>query len=381
MLPKRHHAPGTAPATLVARPGQESVRPVVTVIEYGPESYSERELNNSDEALAPSSPGKVRWINVDGLGDIPFLRRLGERFGLHPLALEDVLNTGQRPKLEVYEDHLFIVAQMLVTEGADAVDAAAGPGQDDGADRGGGDEGGGGAHRDEEIAFEQVSMFLREDVLITIQEEPTHDAFVPVRSRLRTGRGFARTRGHDYLAYALLDSVVDHYFPILERIGERLEQVENDVYEHPDRRAATALQNMKRLLLHLRRAAWPSRELFAALARDDTGRIAADTKVFLRDCYDHVVQLMDVVESYREMAGGLMEVYLTSLSARTNEIMRVLTVISSVFIPLTFLAGLYGMNFEMMPELKMTWAYPTLLVVMTSVAILMVLFFKRKKWL
>jgi magnesium transporter len=348
MLNRRYHTPGTAPATLVSKAGL-AVRPVITLIQYGPGSYDERKLESVEELAACRGGGLVSWINIDGIGDAEMLTRLGEIFGLHPLALEDVQNTGQRPKLEQYDDHFFIIAQMVDCE-------------------------------DHEVRFEQLALFLKKDVLITIQEEPLHDALEPVRVRLRAGRGFARARGHDYLAYALLDSITDYYFPVLEFMGERLEEFEDRMLDKPARELAMQLHGVKRTLLQLRRSIWPMREVLAELGRDESGLVSEDARVFLRDCYDHTIQIMDVVESYRDIAGGLLELYLSSVSTRTNEIMRVLTVISSIFIPLTFLAGIYGMNFENMPELKTEHGYFILLGVMAATGAVMAMFFKRKGW-
>jgi magnesium transporter len=224
-------------------------------------------------------------------------------------------------------------------------------------------------------------LFLKKNVLITIQEDPLDDVMEPVRVRLRSGRGFARSRGNDYLAYALLDTVTDHFFPVLEAIGERMEEFEDRMLDKPSRELAMELHEVKRTLLQLRRSIWPVREVFSSLSRDESGLIAADTKVFVRDCYDHTIQIMDVVESYRDIASGLLELYLSSVSTRTNEIMRVLTVISSIFIPLTFMAGVYGMNFENMPELKTADGYFVLLGVMVATAIGMTAFFRRKGWI
>jgi magnesium transporter len=351
MLNRRFHTPGTAPATLVAPTGAMVAPPTITLIEYDADSFTERHISNVDELLACHNNGKVSWVNIDGLGDVAALQRIGQHFGLHPLALEDVLNTGQRPKVEEYTDHFFIVSQMLWCEDGRSV------------------------------SYEQVSMFLKADVLITIQEEPLQDVFEPVRARLRAGRGFARSRGHDYLAYALLDAVADHYFPVLERVGETIESMEERLLQKPGPELINELHALKRTLLQMRRCAWPERDVLSTLARDVTGLIHEETRVFIRDCYDHVVQIMDVIESYRDMTTGMMELYLSSVSTRTNEIMRVLTVVSATFIPLTFLAGIYGMNFEYMPELKQPHGYFVLLGIMGTLFLSMVAFFRSKRWI
>jgi len=293
----------------------------------------------------------VSWINIDGLGDVAMLRELADHFGLHPLALEDVLRTVQRPKIEEYEDHFFIVVQVPFWDGPLDVD------------------------------FEQVSLFLGTNFLITIQEDASRDVFDPIRARLRSGRGFARTRGHDYLAYALLDVAVDRFFPVLEPLGEAIEALEDELLETPAKKSVVKLHELKRALLLLRRNAWPMRDLVSALSRDDFNLITRETRVFLRDCYDHSVQIMDMVEGYRDLSTSMMDIYLSSLAMRTNEIMRVLTVVSTIFIPLTFIAGVYGMNFEDMPELKMAHAYPVCLGLMVLIAVGMLALFRRKGWL
>jgi magnesium transporter len=357
MLKMRYHAPGTAPATLTLRSEASRSKPVVTLVEYNAESIEERKIERVEDLFHCKTNNKVNWINVDGLGDIELLRAIGGHFGLHPLALEDVLNTGQRPKLEEYDNHFFIVAQMVFCEGKG------------------------------DVSFEQVSIFLGRNFLITFQEEGTRDVFEAVRARLRNGRGFARKMGHDYLAYALLDAVVDHYFPVLESLGEVIEDLEDELVERPVRSCVMRLHELKRIFLQLRRSAWPEREVLNAMSRDESGLITHETKIFLRDCYDHTIQIMDVIESYRDLTSGMMDLYLSSLGMRTNEIMRVLTVVTTIFIPLTFIAGVYGMNFDTaaspynMPELKHPYGYPICLAVMAIIAVGMVIFFRKKHWL
>jgi magnesium transporter len=361
MFTKRFSQPGTAPATLTPFAPGEAVKPTFRLIEYGPEQVEEQELESFDLLTNAPSEGKVRWLDMCGLGDVEALKSLGEKFQLHPLALEDVLHIGQRPKVEPYNDHLFLVVQMVYL-------------QPDGS-----------------LRTEQVSMFLLKGMLITIQEEPLHDVFEPVRERIRSGRGFIRKSSADYLAYALLDAIVDHCFPLLEQLGESMEEIETRLLAEPCKKCVHALHSQRRTLMQLRRFVWPERDVVSALLHDEAGLIAPSTKVFLRDCYDHTIQIMDLVESYRDVAAGLLEMYLSSVSLKTNEIMRVLTVISSVFIPLTFVAGVYGMNFSQssehgefslnMPELHQPWGYPACLILMALIAIGQILFFKRKKWL
>lgn len=357
MIRYHYHPPGTPPATLRVRPAKQPGPPRLTLFQYDAEGVFEGQFDSFEELLARFDPAKVNWINVDGLHDTTLLRAMAERFRIHPLALEDVLNTAQRPKVEVYEENIFIVSEMLSFE----------------------DE-------KRSLAFEQVSLFLGENYLLTFQEECGHDAFDSVRKRLRAGRGFARQRRADYLAYALLDAIVDQFFPILESMGESIEEIEEELLERPDKTTLRRLYEEKRLLVQLRRASWPHREIVNALMRDESGLVTEGTTVFLRDCYDHVTQIIDIIESYRDISAGLMDVYLSSLGFRTNEIMRVLTVVSTFFIPLTFIAGVYGMNFDRsspfnMPELGWKFGYLFFWGLCAGVAVVVFYVVKRNKWL
>jgi magnesium transporter len=354
MIRLKYHLPGTPPATLVSH-APEAGPSVITLIQYDSEKIFESQFETFEDLMEQFDPSMTNWINVDGLNDVELLRKLGERFNIHPLALEDVLNTTQRPKVENFEDHFFIVSEMIYQEG-------------------------------ERITLEQLSIFLGTSFVLTIQEESEHDVFEQVRSRLRAGRGYARKMKADYLAYALLDATVDQFYPLLESLGDSIESIEEELLRKPSRETLRRLYEQKRLLLQLRRTAWPQREIFNALIRDDSGLILKETQVFLRDCYDHTSQVIDILENLRDLSTGLMDVYLSSLGFRTNEIMRVLTVISSIFIPLTFLAGVYGMNFNTeypwnMPELNWPFGYVLCLALMASIGAGMVIFFKRKKWL
>ncbi len=363
MFTKRHGPPGTAPATLTPHlvDGKGS-KPAIQVIEYDRDHLQEHDVTDLVELAEHFDSRKVTWINIDGLGDVEALTFLGQRFNLHPLALEDVLNTGQRPKVETGEDYVFIVAQMVYQD------------------------------QEKTICGEQVSIFFGKNFLITVQEEGKYDVFDPVRERLRTGRGEIRKSKADYLAYALLDSIIDHYYPVLEEIGNSIEELEDDLIERPSREMVLALHEYKRSLTQMRRYVWPLRDVVNGLLHDPSGYITSPTKIYLRDCYDHTVQLMDHVESYKELTSGLMELYHSSVGLRTNEVMRVLTVITSIFIPLTFIAGVYGMNFAPatadgkklplnMPELYLPHGYIDVMVVMAVIAIIQLLIFKKMKWL
>jgi magnesium transporter len=345
----RYTAPGSAPATLVALPEQAGSKPKLQLIEYDAHSFQEREIEVSDLDSIQSS--RVSWINIGGLGDVETLRKVGEHFQIHPLALEDVFNTGQRPHIDEYDDQLFIVLQMAYEE------------------------------TEGELVFEQVSLLLGKHYVITIQEDAAADVFEPVRKRLREGLGNARFLHSDYLAYTLIDAVIDQYFPLSEALGDSIESMEEEVLTAPSRDKLEKIHEFRQVLAQLRRAVWPAREVLARLLRDESGLIAEKTKPFLRDCLDHVLAIADLLETYRDITTSFMDLYVSSLSMRTNDIMRVLTIISSIFIPLTFIAGLYGMNFAKMPELHWRFGYPAVLIVMLAVAGGMILFFKRKNWL
>lgn len=334
------------------------LKPEIELIEYNAETERAKKLKEIDEVFDCRDNELVSWVNIGGLGDVAMYQRMADHFHFHPLAIEDVFNTNQRPKVDDYPGHLFIVTQMVYVD-----------------DKSG------------EICAEQVSMFLGKNILISIQEEPDQDVFEPVRHRILGGNEEIRRSGADYLAYALLDAVTDHFFPLLESVGDGLEELETELLENATKRSVEKLHHLKRTMLLLRRVAWPQRELLSALQRDQTGLITPATKMYLRDCYDHLVQIMDIIENYREMASSLMDIYLSAISIRTNDIMRVLTVISVIFMPLTFLAGVYGMNFDpnagpwSMPELKKPWGYVICLAVMALIAIGQLFFFWRKGWL
>jgi magnesium transporter len=339
--------PGTPPGTLVAA---ESASPThISVLTWTRTSATYEEVPDIDAVLAKITPGAVTWINVDGLGDVGVLAKLGERFGLHPLALEDVLNVPQRPKVERYDKHMFVVIRtMRLAQGS--------------------------------IIEEQVSLFFGQDWLITVQERSDGDCFGPVRDAIRAGRGRVRETGADYVAYLLLDSVVDAYFPVIEHFGEHMQALETAALADPTEAVLVDMRRMRHELLALRRAVWPMREEIGILLRDESALVTAETRVFLRDVYDHAVQALEIVESLRETAVSVMEVYLSVQNQRLNEVMKLLTVIATIFIPLTFIASIYGMNFKNMPELEWRFGYAWALGLMAATASALVIYFKRKGW-
>ncbi|MEX0714353.1 MAG: magnesium/cobalt transporter CorA [Pirellulales bacterium] len=348
----RRTPPGAPPGIVEVDP--KATPPSVRLIAFGPQALDERALDTPATLLDFLGKWPVTWVNVEGLGDAATIRELGRLFALHPLALEDVVNVHQRPKVEQYGDHLFVVARMVRYNGR--------------------------------LETEQVSMFLGRGFVLTFLEDPG-DAFDPVRQRLRGGQGRIRAASAGYLAYSLLDAVIDAYFPVIEAYGDRLERLEDSVIARPDRAAIAEIHEAKHELRHLRRTIWPLRDAVNELARDDSSLIDADTRVYLRDCYDHTIQIIDLVETYRELGADLSDLYLSSLSNRMNEVIKVLTIISTIFMPLSFIAGVYGMNFNTqrspwnMPELNWAWGYLFALGLMAGVAALMLSFFHRQGWL
>ena len=348
----RRSPPGSVPGKLdVAR---SAAKPNVRVMAFGPGDLIERQVADVGEIAEMRTAFPTVWIDIVQFGDPQMISEIGEAFGLHRLALEDAINTHQRPKVEEYDDHLFIVALML--------DEAA------------------------SLATEQVAFFVGAGYLITFQERPG-DCFENVRDRIRKATGRIRGAGGDYTCYALLDAIIDSYFPVLERVGEQLEALEDRVITSPEPGNISELHDMKRKLLLLRRAIWPHREIFNTLIRDEHPLIANETRPFLRDCYDHTIQLMDIVETYREIASGLVDVHLSSVSMKLNEVMKVLTIVATIFIPLSFIASVYGMNFDRdrspwnMPELGWYLGYPFALILMCASAAGLIWYIWKKGWL
>lgn len=344
---RRRTPPGTAPGTITVDP--EAPKPVVRVLAYGPEGMVERTIDAPHEIAQLLLEWPVVWINVDGLGDKDIIQQLGTMFELHRLALEDVVNVHQRPKVEEYDEHLFFVARMV--------------------------------YQNTTIETEQLSMFLGENFVLTFQERPGGDCFAPVRDRIRKGAGRIRAQAADFLAYCLIDALVDAYFPIIELYGDQLEHLEDEVLDTPTKTTVNEIHQARRDLLLLRRAIWPLREAINAILRDQCSAFSADTRVYLRDCYDHTIQILDLVEAYRELVSDLMDVYLSSISTKLNEVMRVLTVFSTIFMPMTLVASIYGMNFKHMPELDWYLGYPLALGAMLGIFVAQLFYFRRKGWL
>jgi magnesium transporter len=344
---KRHPPPGAAPGTLV--PATDAPRPRLYLTEYSATDVAEREVAQASE-LPTGPPGdRVRWLSIQGLGDAELLTAIRDHFQIHPLAFADIVNTPQRPKLDPYDTHALLIARAAYFD----------------------------THR--HFISEQVSIVLFERCVLTFEERQS-DLLEPIRQRIRHHGPITRL-GADFLAQAVIDTVVDGYYPLLEQLGEELEQLEHEVIARPSRRVLRRIHQIRNGLLAVRRGIYPQRDAIQAVLRRDSELFTPASAVYFRDAHDHAAQVVDVLESFRDIAGGLMEVYLTSISNRTGEVMKVLTVMSTIFIPLTFLVGIYGMNFVWMPELKVWWSYPLLWIVMLVMGAIMLVYFQRRGWL
>jgi magnesium transporter len=323
----------------------------ITLIDYDNTKYEEREIENIEESFPFKETPTVTWINVDGLHEVDIIEKIGGHFGLHPLVQEDIVHTGQRPKFENLDEHIFVILKMFYYR-----------------------------EDDDEVEAEQVSIILGSNFVISFQEQEG-DTFNFVRDRLRKSKGRIRRMGADYLAYVLIDSIVDNYFSLLERYGEKIEALEEELTADPSIESLNTIHHLKKEIMLLRRSVWPLREVIGGLQREESSLIGDAIMVFIRDLYDHTIQVIDSIDTLQEILSGLQDLYLSSVSNKMNEVMKVLTIFAAIFIPLTFMAGIYGMNFEYMPELKLHWAYPALWVAMITVALGLLIFFKRRKWL
>lgn len=338
--------------------GEEKQGPVdINIIDYNRDDFNEFDAEGPEQAFDYQETGTVTWIDVDGLHDTEVIDAIGDHYGIHPLTREDVVNTDQRPKMEDLDDYIFVQLKML-------------------------------QHNSEthKIESTQVSLLIGQDTVISFQEKGD-DVFDPVRKRIREGKGQIRRKEADYLAYALIDAVVDNYFLVLERIGDRIEEVESRLTEDPDTETLQDIHDVKRELIFLRKSVWPLRDVIGGLERTESDFVSDDTRKYLRDVHDHTVQVIDIVETFRDMASGTLDIYMSSVSNKMNEVMKVLTIIATVFIPLTFIAGVYGMNFDPgasplnMPELGWYYGYPVVMALMGTIALAEIIYFRKKGWL
>lgn len=340
---------GLPPGTLLHIGEKKTERVKITVIEYDQTYFQEKEVN-VEECLSFKDTPRVTWINIDGIHNTEIIREIGGHFNIHPLTLEDILNTGQRPKMEDFTDYLFLVLKMFHY------------------------------HEERKVYTEQISLILGPGIVISFQESE-RDVFDPVRKRIRNEKSIIRKTGADYLAYALVDAIVDSYFVVLETLGEDIEDIHEVLIEDPTTEILEAIQTLKKEMIVLRKSAWPLREVVSSLERGESSLVEKGTLIYLRDVYDHTIQVIDMIETFRDLLSGMLDIYLSSVSNRMNEIMKVLTIIATIFIPLTFVVGIYGMNFRYMPELEKHWAYPAVLGFMGIVGLLMAVYFRKKKWL
>jgi len=349
---KRSRKAGLLPGTPVHLGADRGSPPRMLLLHYDGEQFEEREIADVAATVAARARAGVTWINIEGVHEVALLEQFAQAFGLHPLVTEDIANTSQRPKLEDYGGYLYIVVRMLSWRAATS-----------------------------EVVSEQVSLILGPDFVLSFQEGIEGDAFNPIRERLRTAKGRARREGADYLAYSLIDAVVDGYFVVLERLGEEIERLDAELAGSRTTGVARGIQLLKREMIYLRRSVWPLRETISGLQRAESALVRASTAVYLKDVYDHSVEVIDTVETYRDVLAGMLENHLSLLTTRLNEVMKVLTVIATIFIPLSFITGVYGMNFRYMPELGWRWGYPLVLGVMAAIGIGMLAYFRRKRWL
>ena len=352
LIKKRSHKAGLPPGTLVHIGDKKSEKVKIKILDYDETQFEEKEVKTIEESFPFKDKPTVTWINIDGLHHLDIIEKLGAHFDLHPLLLEDIVNTEQRPKMEDYGDYIFIVLKMLY-------------------------------HADEndtEIQMEQVSLILGSNFVISFQEREGN-VFDPIRDRIKKGNRRIRKAGADYLAYSLLDAIVDDYFIIMEKVGETIEDTEQKLAVNPTQETLKFIRKLKREMIFLRKSVWPLREVVSGLERGESSLIHESTGVYLRDVYDHTIQVMDTVESARDMISGMLDIYLSSISNKMNEVMKVLTIFASIFIPLTFFAGVYGMNFNYLPELEWHWGYFGFWGVVILVVGSMVFYFRRKRWL
>ncbi|MFX0089912.1 MAG: magnesium/cobalt transporter CorA [Promethearchaeota archaeon] len=348
---KRSKKTGLPPGTPIHIGEKRIEKTRIRIIEYDKNQFQEEDVKSVDKCFPLKMKPTTTWINLDGIHQVEIMQKIGNHLGLHPLTLEDIVNTEQRPKMEDFGDYIFLILKMFYLD-----------------------------TENNEIRSEQVSMVLGPNYVISFQEGEG-DVFDPIRERIRTGKGRVRAMEADYLAYALIDIIVDNYFAVLERLEEEIDDVEDELIADPAIRTLQNIHRLKRDTIFMRKSVWPLRETISKLGRQESSLVHESTEIYLRDVYDHTIQIIDVIETYRDMLSGMLDIYLSSLSNRMNEVMKVLTIIATIFIPLTFIVGLYGMNFVYMPELEWFWGYPVILLTMLVIGILMVIYFRIKKWL
>ena len=347
---KRSKKAGLPPGSLIHIGSRYAEESKITFIRYDETFFAEKEISSIADFRSEKDRQGITWINIDGLQDVKLFEDIGELFGLHPLVLEDILNTDQRPKMQDYGDYIYIVLKNF-------------HGQDNG-----------------NLLSEQVSIILGMNFILSFREKES-GLFEPIREKIRNNKGRIRKEGADYLAHAIIDNIVDNYFVVLENLEEKIEYLEDDLVKRTTPSTLQAIHILKRELILLRKSLWPLREAVNALERSDSPLINKSTGIYFKDIYDHIIAVIDTMETFRDLLSGMLDIYLSSISNKLNEVMKVLTIIATIFMPLTFLAGVYGMNFKYMPELGFRWGYFGVLGIMLVVALLMLMYFKKKKWL
>jgi magnesium transporter len=351
LVKKRSKKAGFPPGTIVHIGNKRTEKTKITIVDYNEEQFQEKEAKSIKECFPYKDKPTVTWINIDGVHEVKIIEELGKNYNFHPLILEDIVDTDQRPKIKDFGDYIFIILKMHYYD-----------------------------KENNEIEIEQVSLIFGKNYVISFQEREG-DVFDPIRERIRNNIGRIRKARADYLIYALMDAIIDNYFTILEKLGEETEDLEAKVIKNPVPANLQIIYRLQSELIFLRKSVWPLREVISILEKGESALIDKSTNIYLRDIYGHTIQVMDTVETLRDVISGTLEVYLSSVSNRMNEIMKVLTIIATIFIPLTFIVGIYGMNFQYMPELKWVWSYPVVLSGMLIIGIIMVFYFRRKKWM
>lgn len=339
------------PGTLLQGSSMRNEKVKITLIGYDQESWVEEEFFDVEDLLKYKRITGIRWIHITGIHAVPIIEKIGIKYNIHPLIMEDIINPNQRPKLEEGKEYVYVVLKMIHY-----------------------------LEQSQKIDFEQFSMVVGNDYIISFQETD-NQIFQQIKDRITKVNGKIRTKGADYLAYALIDCVVDHYYLTLEYLGEKIESLEEQLMSYPGANVLQEIHSLKNEMLFIRKAIWPLREIINSLSRGDSALFSQDTLVYIRDVYDHIIQIMDTIEMYRDMVTGMFDIYISSVSYKLNEVMKVLTIIATLFIPLTFIVGLYGMNFKYMPELEWEWGYPAVLVLMLFISSSMIVYFRKKKWI
>jgi magnesium transporter len=351
LIIKRSKKAGLPPGTPVHVGEKKIDRVRIKIIDYDEAQFQEKEAKTVEECFPFKNKPTVTWINIDGIHQVDIIEKIGNHFNIHPLVSEDIVNTGQRPKMEDFVSYIFVILKTLYYD-----------------------------EKINETKAEQISLVLGSNFVISFQENEG-DVFDPIRERIRSDRGRIRKMGADYLAYALIDTIVDNYFIVLEKLGEKIEDIEDELVTNPTPETLQTIHSLKREMIFLRKSVWPLREVVSRLERWESPLIDKSLNIYLRDVYDHTIQVIDSIETFRDMLSGLLDIYLSSVSNRMNEIMKVLTIIATIAIPLTVITGIYGMNFQFMPELQWQWSYHLVLLAMLTLAILMMIYFRRKKWI